>query len=119
MVPSSTRWRAHVSWAGLGAFVVGSVNGGRVALCLLPVKVMSCCTVAGHAVALRDLGPTMAPMNAFLTIMGIETLALRMKQHTDNARRVAEWLQSHEKVSRSVVVEHGWLVGWLVGAEAG
>eukprot|EP00750_Incisomonas_marina_P010508 INCI16281.1.p1 GENE.INCI16281.1~~INCI16281.1.p1 ORF type:complete len:564 (-),score=106.74 INCI16281.1:52-1743(-) len=56
-------------------------------------------TIFGHAVALRDLGPTMAPMNAFLTIMGIETLALRMRQHTENALRLAEWLEDHEKVT--------------------
>ena len=36
-------------------------------------------TTYGHAVGLRDLGPTMAPMNAYLTIMGTETLALRMQ----------------------------------------
>jgi len=52
----------------------------------------------GHAVALRDLGPTMAPMNAYLTLLGIETLSLRVRQHTDNALRVAEWLESHDKV---------------------
>ena len=44
----------------------------------------------GHAVGLRDLGATMAPLNAFLTITGIETLPLRMERHCANAQAVAE-----------------------------
>lgn len=56
-------------------------------------------TTYGHSVGLRDLGPTMAPMNAYLTIMGTETLALRMQRHVENARRVAEFLDTHPNVS--------------------
>jgi O-acetylhomoserine (thiol)-lyase len=56
-------------------------------------------TVHGHAVGLRDLGPAMAPMNAFLTITGIETLPLRMERHVANALTVAEYLAGHEAVA--------------------
>jgi O-acetylhomoserine (thiol)-lyase len=56
-------------------------------------------TVAGHALGLRDLGATMAPLNAFLTITGIETLALRMERHVQNAQQVAEFLAGHKAVS--------------------
>jgi O-acetylhomoserine (thiol)-lyase len=56
-------------------------------------------TVAGHALGLRDLGATMAPLNAFLTITGIETLALRMERHVANAQQVAEFLAGHPAVS--------------------
>ena len=56
-------------------------------------------TVHGHAVGLRDLGATMAPMNAFLTITGIETLPLRMERHCANALCIAEWLERHEAVA--------------------
>lgn len=56
-------------------------------------------TTYGHAVGLRDLGPTMAPMNAYLTISGIETLGLRMDRHVANARKVAEFLEGHHKVA--------------------
>jgi O-acetylhomoserine (thiol)-lyase len=56
-------------------------------------------TVHGHAVGLRDLGPAMAPMNAFLTITGIETLPLRMERHIANAQAVAEYLAGHEAVA--------------------
>jgi O-acetylhomoserine (thiol)-lyase len=56
-------------------------------------------TVAGHALGLRDLGPTMAPLNAFLTITGIETLPLRMERHVKNAQAVAEYLERHKAVS--------------------
>ncbi|HVJ52364.1 MAG TPA: O-acetylhomoserine aminocarboxypropyltransferase [Aliidongia sp.] len=56
-------------------------------------------TVHGHAVGLRDLGPSMAPMNAFLTIAGIETLPLRMARHVENAQAVATHLAQHPQVS--------------------
>eukprot|EP00656_Telonema_subtile_P042756 TRINITY_DN4861_c0_g1_i1.p1 TRINITY_DN4861_c0_g1~~TRINITY_DN4861_c0_g1_i1.p1 ORF type:complete len:287 (-),score=58.42 TRINITY_DN4861_c0_g1_i1:123-983(-) len=55
-------------------------------------------TTFSHAVSLRDLGPTMAPMNAFMTITGVETLPLRMERHCANASTVAQWLQQHPKV---------------------
>ena len=55
-------------------------------------------TVYNHAVGLRDLGPAMSAMNAYLTITGAETLPLRMKQHADNALAVAQWLQNHDAV---------------------
>jgi O-acetylhomoserine (thiol)-lyase len=56
-------------------------------------------TTKARAVALRDYGPTMAPMNAFMTITGTETLHVRMERHCENARQVAEFLAAHEKVS--------------------
>ena len=55
-------------------------------------------TVHGHAVGLRDLGATMAPMNAYLTITGCETLGLRMEKHCANARAVAQYLAAHPQV---------------------
>lgn len=51
-----------------------------------------------HASALRDLGPTLSPQNAYLTLMGLETLPLRMEKHMSNAEKVANFLKSHEKV---------------------
>jgi O-acetylhomoserine (thiol)-lyase len=51
------------------------------------------------AVGLRDLGPTMSPTNAFLTLTGIETLPLRMERHVANAQAVAEHLEAHEQVA--------------------
>jgi len=48
---------------------------------------------------LRDLGGCLSPMNAFLTLLGIETLPLRMERHCGNAAAVAEFLKGHPKVS--------------------
>lgn len=48
---------------------------------------------------LRDLGPAMSPFNAFQLIQGLETLHLRMPKHCENALAVAEFLDSHPKVS--------------------
>ena len=56
-------------------------------------------TTKARAVALRDYGPTMAPMNAFLTITGIETLHVRMERHCANAQKVAEFLSIHPRVA--------------------
>jgi O-acetylhomoserine (thiol)-lyase len=47
---------------------------------------------------MRDLGAIMSPENAFLTNLGMETLALRMERHSSNAARVAEYLEKHPKV---------------------
>lgn len=47
---------------------------------------------------LRDLGCTMAPFNAFLTMQGLQTLHLRMERHSKNALALAEFLQKHPKV---------------------
>ncbi|MSP51628.1 MAG: O-acetylhomoserine aminocarboxypropyltransferase [Alphaproteobacteria bacterium] len=55
--------------------------------------------VAARALSLRDLGPCMSPFNAFLILTGIETLPLRMARHTENAQKVAEFLDGHKKVA--------------------
>ena len=55
--------------------------------------------VACRALGLRDLGPALAPMNAFLALTGMETLALRMERHCANALHLAQWLQAHPKVA--------------------
>jgi O-acetylhomoserine (thiol)-lyase len=47
---------------------------------------------------LRDLGPALAPFNAFLLAQGLETLSLRMERHVSNAQRVAEWLEARPEV---------------------
>lgn len=54
--------------------------------------------IACRVLGLRDLGPALAPMNAFLILTGIETLALRMQRHCENAVTVAKYLQAHKQV---------------------
>jgi len=56
-------------------------------------------TTKARAVALRDFGPTLAPMNAFLTITGIETLHVRMERHCGNAQKVAAFLAGDPRVA--------------------
>ena len=53
----------------------------------------------GIAIGLRDLGMTMNPQAAHYTLMGIETLSLRMERHVENARAVAAFLETHDAVS--------------------
>ena len=48
----------------------------------------------------KNLGGIAGPMDAWLTSNGIKTLSIRMKQHNENAMKVAEWLESHPKVDR-------------------
>jgi len=55
-------------------------------------------TFHGIAIGLRDLGMTMNPQAAHYTLMGIETLSLRMERHVENAKTVAGWLEGHENV---------------------
>ncbi len=54
--------------------------------------------IAARVIGLRDLGPCISPFNAFLIATGIETLPLRMRQHSENALKVAEYLSGHDKV---------------------
>lgn len=48
---------------------------------------------------IRDLGTLATPMNAFLTNLGLETLHIRMERHSQNALKLAEYLESHPQVS--------------------
>ena len=50
------------------------------------------------AIGLRDLGMTMNPQGAHYTLMGIETLSLRMQRHVENTQKVAEWLERDPRV---------------------
>mgnify|MGYP001094224619 FL=1 len=52
-----------------------------------------------RVVPLRNTGAALSPFNAFQILQGIETLALRMERHTENAQKVAEFLENHPKVS--------------------
>jgi O-acetylhomoserine (thiol)-lyase len=56
-------------------------------------------TMKARSVALRDFGPALSPMNAFLTITGIETLPLRMERHVANAEKIARFLEGHPAVA--------------------
>ena len=55
-------------------------------------------TFHGIAIGLRDLGMTMNPQAAHYTLMGTETLSLRMDRHVENAVKVASWLETHDAV---------------------
>jgi len=49
---------------------------------------------------LRDMGAAMSPFNAFMFIQGLETLALRIREHSKNADEIAKFLMDHPKVER-------------------
>jgi O-acetylhomoserine (thiol)-lyase len=54
--------------------------------------------IRARVVGLRDFGGSQAPFNSFLNIIGLETLALRVQRHVDNALAVAQWLEAHPAV---------------------
>lgn len=51
-----------------------------------------------RVVPLRNTGAALSPFNTFLILQGLETLALRIERHSDNALRVAQYLKAHQKV---------------------
>src|SRR5210317_1705328 len=51
-----------------------------------------------RVVPLRNMGAALSPINAFQILQGLETLTLRMDKHCDNAEKLANYLQNHEKV---------------------
>ncbi len=55
--------------------------------------------IACRVLGLRDFGPALSPMNAFLILQGVETLSLRMQRHIENTVAVAKFLQNHPKVA--------------------
>ncbi len=57
-------------------------------------------TFHGIAVGLRDLGMTMNPQGAHYTLLGIETLSLRMDKHVANAVKVADWLEKDDRINK-------------------
>lgn len=58
--------------------------------------------VRARLTLLRDMGAALSPDNAFAVIQGIETVALRMKQHCQNAEKVVEFLSNHSAISRVI-----------------
>ncbi|WP_109419941.1 bifunctional O-acetylhomoserine aminocarboxypropyltransferase/cysteine synthase [Proteus terrae] len=74
---------------------------------------------------LRGTGAALSPFNAFLILQGLETLALRMDRHTENAQKVAEYLQNHPQVvwvkyaGLSNHPEHDLAVRYMSGKPAG
>ena len=50
-------------------------------------------------IPLRNMGAALSPFNSFLVLQGIESLPLRMERHCENAQKVAEFLQEHDRVS--------------------
>jgi O-acetylhomoserine (thiol)-lyase len=52
-----------------------------------------------RTVAQRNTGSTLSPFNGFLLLQGIETMALRVERHVENARKVAEFLRDHKRVA--------------------
>jgi O-acetylhomoserine (thiol)-lyase len=63
-----------------------------------PLKSMSY-ILRARVTGLRDTGAALSPFNAFQILQGVETLGLRVQRHSDNALKVANWLQAHPLVS--------------------
>ncbi len=62
-----------------------------------------------RAILLRDTGATLSPFNAFLLLQGVETLSLRVERHTENTKKVVEFLSAHplvEKVNHPSLPDH-------------
>ena len=62
-----------------------------------------------RAILLRDTGASISPFNAFLLLQGVETLSLRLERHSENTKKVVEYLSKHplvEKVNHPSLPEH-------------
>ncbi|MDR3709047.1 MAG: O-acetylhomoserine aminocarboxypropyltransferase/cysteine synthase [Capsulimonadaceae bacterium] len=63
-----------------------------------PLKSLSF-ILRARTIGLRDTGPSISPFNAFLILLGVETLSLRVQRHADSALAVAKWLEKHPLVT--------------------
>ncbi|MBS7671079.1 O-acetylhomoserine aminocarboxypropyltransferase [Croceicoccus gelatinilyticus] len=90
-------WKAHGDKFASLTCPNGSYHGAVLVDALEPVGPIAF-IIACRVLGLRDLGPALAPQNAWLALTGMETLALRMERHCANALAVAKWLNQHEKI---------------------
>ncbi|MEO9489994.1 MAG: O-acetylhomoserine aminocarboxypropyltransferase [Marinomonas sp.] len=90
-------WKAHGDKFASLTQPSGSYHGAVLVDALEPIGPIAF-IIACRVLGLRDLGPAMAPMNAFLALTGMETLHLRMDKHCDNALELASWLEKQEQV---------------------
>ena len=86
-------------WAASGRFASltepdPSYHGLRYVEALGPLAYI----IKARVQLLRDLGPAIAPLNSWLFLQGLETLSLRMERHSQNAQRIAEFLEGHPAV---------------------
>jgi len=93
-------------WAGSGKFPEitepdPSYHGLNIweALCSLEGTPCTAFCTKLRTGLMRDIGAAQAPLNSFLILQGIETLPLRARAHCENARKIAEFLDSHDAVS--------------------
>ena len=91
-------WKAHGDKFASLTQPNGSYHGAVLVDALEPIGPIAF-IIACRVLGLRDLGPAMAPMNAFLALTGMETLHLRMERHCDNALALAKWLEAHDEVA--------------------
>jgi O-acetylhomoserine (thiol)-lyase len=87
-------------WAASGRFPSltepdPSYHGLRYAEALGPLAYI----IKARVQLLRDIGPATSPFNAWLFLQGLETLPLRMERHSQNAQRIAEFLEEHPAVN--------------------
>ncbi|ATW28023.1 homocysteine synthase [Candidatus Formimonas warabiya] len=87
-------------WAGSGRFPGltepdPSYHGVKYVEALGPLAYI----IKARVQLLRDTGAAVSPFNSFLFLQGLETLSLRVEKHVANTKKVAEFLQSHPKVS--------------------
>jgi O-acetylhomoserine (thiol)-lyase len=90
----------NFDWSASGAYPLlsepnPSYNGIKLHEAFGPMAL----AIAARVLGLRDLGPSIAPFNAFLLLTGMETLGLRMQRHCDNALAVAKWLSRDARVA--------------------
>ena len=71
--------------------------------------------LAGHLS--MSFGPVLAPIDSFLTLRGIKTLALRMERQSENAKAIAEWLKNHKKVKKVYYIGYGAMISFEVDSE--
>ncbi|MDJ0977359.1 MAG: O-acetylhomoserine aminocarboxypropyltransferase [Erythrobacter sp.] len=91
-------WKAHADKYPSLTKPNGSYHGAVLVDALEPVGPIAF-IIGARVLGMRDLGPAMAPMNAFLALTGMETLHLRMERHCANALALAKWLVEQPQVA--------------------
>ncbi|MDR2915700.1 MAG: O-acetylhomoserine aminocarboxypropyltransferase/cysteine synthase [Tannerella sp.] len=88
-------------WSASGKFPqLTEPDPGYHGICFSEAAGPAAYVVRIRAVLLRDMGATISPFNAFILLLGLETLSLRVERHVENALKIVEYLDNHPKVKQ-------------------
>lgn len=91
----------NFDWKASGKFPqISEPNSSYHGVSFVDAAGKSAFAVYCRAILLRDMGACISPFNAFILLLGVETLSLRLERHAENTKKVVDFLKSHPQVAK-------------------